>query len=124
MPHLLPLAWVYRGWHTRRMTTQPDYAHAVVPAWTLGDRLRKIRLTAGMDQRSFAGALGVTASRIASWETDRATPRDLVTLAKRVELLTRVPATWLLGLDAEHPRPGGPDGGDVVRHQGLEPRTR
>ena len=26
--------------------------------------------------------------------------------------------------NAENPHPDGPDGGDAVRHQGLEPRTR
>ena len=31
----------------------------------------------------------------------------------------------LMGVNAELPRPDGPDGGEVlVRHQGLEPRTR
>ena len=106
------------------MSTQTEHAAAITPEWTLGDRLRKARHHAGMGQKEFAEALGTTPGSLATWETDRSRPRDLIALAKRVEMLTRIPATWLLGLDSENPRQEGPDGGSSVRHQGLEPRTR
>lgn len=79
-----------------------------VPRWTLGDRLRKARRDAGYTARDFAQALGVTNSALSQYETDRARPRDLVDLAQRVEAVTGVPATWLLGLD-ESPGPADLD---------------
>lgn len=82
------------------MTVSVD--DGVVPSWTFGDRIRKARSVAGMDQREFAAAIDVNPSSLAAWETDRATPRDVVAVAKRVEMLTKVPAAWLLGL----PGPG------------------
>ncbi|MGB7509276.1 MAG: helix-turn-helix transcriptional regulator [Mycobacterium sp.] len=51
-----------------------------------------------MTQSAFAAAIGVKEGSLAAWETDRATPRDIVSVAKRVEMLTNVPAAWLLGL--------------------------
>lgn len=104
-------------------TTNAAEPGAVIPWWTLGDRIRKARLTIDMDQRRFAEALSVPAGSLAAWETDRQRPRDLVAVAKRIELLTQIPAAWILGLDVASPRPVDPDGG-TVRHQGLEPRTR
>lgn len=47
----------------------------------------------------FADALGITASALGQYETDRAHPRDVVELAKRVEVVTGIPAAWMLGLD-------------------------
>lgn len=90
------------------MSTQTTHAAGsgpVIPWWTLGDRIRKSRLTVGMDQREFAEALGLPAGSLAAWETDRAKPRDLVAVAKRIELLTRIPAAWVLGLDVAQPTP-------------------
>ena len=74
-------------------------ARPVTPTWTFGDRLRKTRSLAGMDQRAFATTLGVTASALAQWEPGRAVPRDIVTIAKRVERQTGVPAAWILGIN-------------------------
>ncbi|WP_456821125.1 helix-turn-helix domain-containing protein [Cellulomonas sp. URHB0016] len=71
----------------------------VIPDWTLADKLRKARQRTGADQRTFAEQLGVTSSAYAQWEAGRATPRDLVTIAKRVEAATDVDARWLLGLE-------------------------
>jgi transcriptional regulator with XRE-family HTH domain len=86
---------VDQRWHASHMT--------VIPEWTLADKLRKSRQEVGMDQRSFAEQLGVTSSAYAQWEAGRATPRDLVAIAKRVQARTGVDALWLLGLD-ERPR--------------------
>lgn len=71
----------------------------VIPAWTFADKLRKCRSIAGMDQRTFAEHIGVKSSAYAQWEADNNKPRDIVTVAKSIELLTRVPATWILGID-------------------------
>lgn len=91
----------------------------VHPVWSNGDRIRKARLTVEMDQREFADQLGVKPGSLAAWETDRSRPRDLVAIAKRIELLTKIPAAWILGLDEkpQSPRPGneGLDGGGVRR---------
>lgn len=95
------------------MSTQTEHAY-VIPSWSLGDKLRKARQTIEMDQRAFASALGVPAGSLAAWETDRARPRDVVAVAKRVEMLTRIPATWLLGLDTTNPHQDGPGGGQKL----------
>ncbi|QIK84875.1 helix-turn-helix transcriptional regulator [Sanguibacter sp. HDW7] len=111
------------GWHHESMSTSTHLAPGLVPFWTFGDRLRKARLTAGYDQREFAERIGATPSRIAHWETDRSLPRNQVAVARRIELLTGIPATWILGLDAERPRPDGPDGGEecAIRDSNPEP---
>ncbi|WP_374238396.1 multiprotein-bridging factor 1 family protein [Mycobacterium sp. PSTR-4-N] len=79
------------------MIVQPEQG-SFVPVWSFGDRIRKARNEADMTQAEFATAIGVKEGSLAAWETDRATPRDIVAVAKRVELLTRIPAAWLLGL--------------------------
>lgn len=88
---------------------------AVIPSWTLGDRIRKARTTVGMDQRQFAEALGVKAGTLAGWEADNSKPRELVDVAMRIEEITSVPASWILGvgsLERKTPRDvGGRHGG-------------
>lgn len=64
--------------------------------WTFGDRIRKVRRTAGMSSRDFAAALGVTNSGLAQWETDRSLPRDIKGAAAKVSELTGVSADWLV----------------------------
>ena len=79
-----------------------------VPEWTLADRLRKIRRLTGMSQGEFARSINVPEPRYAAWETGRNQPHsgDLLAVAKRIELLTQVPATWTLGLETQNgPRP-------------------
>ncbi len=82
-----------------------------VPEWTLADRFRKVRQSTGLGQREFAAHLEVTAGAYQQWEADNSRPRNVVAIAKRVELLTGVPAAWLLGVEPTNPRPDGPDGG-------------
>lgn len=99
------------------MNAQVAYAESavVIPEWTFADRLRKARSVIGTDQRSFAAQLQCTSSAYAQWEAGNSRPRDIVTIARRIEMLTRVPAAWLLDLDGpEAPIPGkrkGPEGG-------------
>ena len=85
-----------------------------IPEWTLADRLRKARQSVGMSQREFAEVLEVTASAYSQWEAGNNGPRDLVATARRIELLTRIPAAWILGVDDKNPRPDVPDGGQVL----------
>lgn len=84
--------------------------HFNVPQWTFGDRLRKARAVAHLDQREFAELLGVKHGSLAGWETDRARPRDLVAVAKRIEMALRIPAAWMLGVDNDQPLPEPPGG--------------
>jgi transcriptional regulator with XRE-family HTH domain len=86
-----------------------DSGSACVPEWTFGDRIRKARITAGMDQRQFAAAIDAKPGSVAQWETDRARPRDVVAVAKRIEVLTRIPAGWTLGVETGGGN--GPTGG-------------
>ncbi len=76
-----------------------------VPEWSFGDRLRKVRRETGMTQRGFAALLGVPEPRYAAWEADRATPSNVVAVAKTAQLATGVPASWLLGVDIDPERP-------------------
>lgn len=106
------------------MTTNPEEVFDSIPMWTLGDRLRKIRTMHGYTQNDFASAVGATKASLAQWETDRARPRDLRSIALRIELATGVPAWWTLGLNAEGRRPTmKSDGGSSVHPPGLEPGT-
>lgn len=91
------------------------------PAWTLGDRMRKARMTTGMHQRDFAVAINVKSGSLAAWESDRAIPRNIVAVARRIELVSGVPAAWILGLD-DGPPPG-PGGGSDQPTDYLRPTS-
>jgi transcriptional regulator with XRE-family HTH domain len=88
------------------MTVQADDGY-VYPTWSFGDRVRKARDLTGLNQKEFAAAIGASEGSIATWETDRAKPRDIVQVAKRIEMLTRIPAEWTLGIDRSSTPPGG-----------------
>lgn len=92
------------------MTTQPvlNREGSYIPEWTLADRLRKARLKSGLTQEEFAERLGVKAAAYSHWEAGRNTPRNLVALAQRIEMLTRIPAAWMLGLMDSVPNNDGP----------------
>lgn len=98
------------------MTTSPTEARWI-PEFDFGDKVRKIRRAKGLSQGEFAKQLGVTASAASAWESaDGRTPRDVVTIAKRIELAFGVPAAWLLGLETEITGPPGPGGGAQSVH--------
>ena len=88
------------------------------PQWTIADRLRKIRRGTRMNRHDFAARLGIPEPRYGAWESGRNAPSgpDLVALAKRIEMLTGVPAAWTLGLETRNgPRPGWDEGQGLPR---------
>ena len=91
-----------------------------IPEWTLRDRLRKAREAADMSQTDLGEAMGVARTTVARAEQTGGVRRQtLITWA----FATGVPLEWLE--TGEAPSPGDGDGASVVvRHQGLEPRTR
>lgn len=68
-----------------------------------------------MKQAQFAQAIKVKEGSLAAWETDRAQPRNVVAVAKRIEFLTRIPAAWILGVEQQPPAPPHPGEG-LPRH--------
>lgn len=67
------------------------------PTWTTGDRLRKARISAGIESRDMAERLGVSRNTITNWEGDKTTP-SLASLRVFAEE-TGIDLAWLLGLD-------------------------
>ena len=90
-------------------------ANVAIPEWTLADHLRKARQTTGLNQREFAERLGVKYTAYAQWEADNNRPRDVVLVAKRVEMLTGIPASWTLGVDEPIIAPHGNAPSDAAR---------
>ena len=87
------------------MSTDSDLRF--IPSFAIGDRLRKAREHTG---------LGHT---VTNYERGHVSPRAIV--LKMWALRTGVPLVWLETGEAPRPSDEGPR---VVRHQGLEPRTR
>ena len=100
------------------MTTLTDIG--TVPQWTLADRLRKARENAGMDQQQLSDRIGMGRTTISNYESGVTAPKRPILLSW--SMATGVPLIWLETGNA--PQPDGPEGGESVRHQGLEPRTR
>lgn len=87
-----------------------------VPDIGFGDRLRVVRRRKRRRQAEMAQLLDVKKVTYASWEAGSSTPAhaDVVSIARRLQLLDRVPVIWTLGAYVEAPYPGGPEGGDVL----------
>lgn len=68
---------------------------------SLGKRIRKARLKAGMTQRELGAALDVTAAAISGWERDDSEP-EINRLPAILKAL-KVPADWLIRGDGEPP---------------------
>lgn len=87
------------------MTTQQN--GALVPAWTLGDRLRKARTLTGLTVAEFAARIGVSDKTVNSAEGDKRAVRPITLNAWANE--TGVSREWLLtGLgNATPPDDGG-----------------
>ena len=90
----------------------------VVPTFDLKDRARKAREFAGLEQEELAIRTGMARSTIARIEQGRNRPRRPSILA--IAVATGVDFDWL---ETGKTPAGGNSGGDIVRHQGLEPRT-
>lgn len=63
------------------------------PQWTISDRVRKARETAGLTQEALANKLGVTRKTVASWEGGRSPRKMTLTL---MALICAVPIWWML----------------------------
>lgn len=87
------------------MSTQVDYSDAI-PAWSLGDRLRKAREHAGLEQAEMARELGTSRTTVGNAERGDRTPRRSLVMAW--SLRTGVPLVWLE--TGEAPAPDGDDG--------------
>ena len=68
---------------------------ATVPQWTLGDRLRKAREFAGLQQTELAAEIGVGRSSIINYEKNHAQPPRSVLIAWA--LRCAVDYEWLSG---------------------------
>ena len=82
-------------------------AAAVAPRFTIADRLRKARESAGLEQGQLAADIDVSRSTIGNYESARVTPRRIVLRAWA--LRTGVPLEWLERGEGEthEPWPGG-----------------
>ena len=89
-----------------------------VPVFELKDRARKAREFAGVEQSELAKLTGMSRTTVARIEQGKGKPRKPTLLA--IAVATGVDFNWL---QTGKTPTGGSDGGDDVRHQGLEPRT-
>ena len=65
-----------------------------VPGWTLGDRLRKARRSAGVDREEMADVIGRTPRTVANYENgDTIAPKLVV---REYALRCGVPYSWLM----------------------------
>lgn len=78
--------------HMAATTTAPDIA--LLPKWTVADRLRKAREDADLDQAELAERIGVSRSTIGNYEGAKVTPRKPILRLWAEE--TGVPLAWLL----------------------------
>lgn len=90
-----------------------------VPQFELKHRVKLAREYAGLSQGELAERTGLSRGGIAKIERgESSTRRSSITL---IAFATGVDRGWLE--NGETPAPDSPGGGDVVRHQGIEPRT-
>ena len=85
------------------MTQQTIVGH--IPAWTVGDRLRKAREDANLSQKELADLTGVSQRSISAYEGQAKPPRRPVLLA--IHMATGVPMEWLETGQASTPGPEG-----------------
>ncbi len=98
--------------------TRATGAKGAIPEVGVRHRVAIAREYAGMKQAELANELGMSRSVLASIEQGVREPRRGEVIA--IAFATGVDLDWLE--NGETPA-GGPGGGDVVRHQGIEPRT-
>jgi len=79
------------------------------PEWTLGERIRKARDFAGLDQAELAALVDATRTTVSNWETGATSPNQRK--VRRVAMVTGVAVDWLR--DGHGPFWGG-DGNSVT----------
>lgn len=74
----------------------PDISsHPDLPVWTLGDRLRKAREFAGLDQDELAERIGISRGTVSNYELGRGQrPPKRIVINAWAEV-TNVPVSWL-----------------------------
>lgn len=72
--------------------TQAMTPHTV-PAWSVGDRIRKARESAGLDQHQLAEITGIARSTISNYE--RGSTRPSKAYVKSIGLATAVDHVWI-----------------------------
>lgn len=70
-----------------------DPPDVTAPVWTLGDRMRKARETAGYGHTAMAEYFGVHRNQITRWESGRTPPKRHIVV--QWALVTKVPLVWL-----------------------------
>ena len=90
-----------------------------IPEWTIADRLRKARESAGYEQREFAAVTSMARGTISAAENGHRVPSQAN--IKLWALATGVPFAWLL--NGETPPTGDGVPGDGVPPTGIEPAT-
>lgn len=70
-------------------------AEAIIPQWTIGDRILRARKHAELEQVELAQELGISRSLVSMWERDLGEPR--VGQIKKLAEVTGVSEQWLLG---------------------------
>lgn len=71
------------------------------PQWTIGDRMRKARIAAGLEQDEMARRLETTRASVSAWERNASRPRNFMEILTRWAEETQVPLSWLLGIGDE-----------------------
>jgi transcriptional regulator with XRE-family HTH domain len=105
------------------MSTEVSPTTGWVPSdQSFGARLAMIRQAMGWNAKEAALACGLPQNSWRGWEAQSRSPRNVLDVVERIVERTGVDDYWLL-TGRTKPRPAEPDGA-VVRHQGLEPRTR
>lgn len=79
----------------------PEQRGSFVPEFTLGDRLRKAREVADLDQAQLAAELGISRNSVVNYEADRTRIKRPVLVSWA--LRTGVDLAWLAGSDATPP---------------------
>ncbi len=68
-----------------------------VPTWSLGDRLRKAREFAGMEQDELARRIGISRGTVSNYELGRGVRPPKVVVLRAWAHECRVPYGWLVG---------------------------
>jgi transcriptional regulator with XRE-family HTH domain len=77
------------------MTTQTEHALAI-PKIGFGDRLRRVRINAGMTQDTFGESIGISGATVGKYELLDHEPKMARPVAAAVQLRFGIPADWLL----------------------------